>query len=120
MFAPGRPPILPNVTVYFEAGAVAAGTSIADLGAQRKQQLSQDQPQFALISEGAKTLDDGTAAYEIVYTFLVTEYNVTIQDKAVYVIRGTDLFSITGVDMPGSFAASEPKLNEAIYSFHLQ
>jgi hypothetical protein len=117
-FAPGPQPMVPDIVVYLES--VEAGTTIDELGPQRSQQLSQEMDEFQLISEGEVKLNDGTPAYEIECQFLVMQYNVYIQEKSLYVIRGTELFSITGADITSSFAASEAKLDGSIYTFHLQ
>jgi hypothetical protein len=124
-FAPGPQPIVPDIVVYLES--VEAGTTIDELGPQRSQELSQGMGEgdemvgeFMLISEGEVKLNDGTPAYEIECQFLVKQYNVYIQEKSLYVIRGTELFSITGADMTSSFAASEAILDGSIYTFHLQ
>jgi hypothetical protein len=117
-FAPGPQPILPIVAVYLEY--VVEGTTVAEFGPQQSQSLVLMMPEFILVSEGEVTLDDGTPAYELVYQFFVPDFNVQLQEKALYVIRGTEAFNISGVTMPTSFAANEPNLDASLYSFRLE
>jgi hypothetical protein len=73
---------------------------------------------YELLSEGEITLDDGTPAYEFVFSGTMQGY--LLITKCIIVIRGEDEFVVTGYSIPGSFEQDEPVLDEVIGSFHLE
>jgi hypothetical protein len=72
---------------------------------------------YELLSEGEITLDDGTPAYEFVFSGTMQGY--LLKTKCIIVIRGDDEFVMTGYSIPGSFEQDEPILDEVTGSFHL-
>jgi len=113
-----HPAQLPVVVVSL--GSVAEGTTLTGYGTQKEQDLSQTLVNYELVSQGEVTLDDGTPAYELVYKYLFKQFNMLLQSKLLYVIRGTEVFTITGVDMLASFTRDEATLDASIYSFHFE
>jgi hypothetical protein len=107
---------LPSVTI--SQSPVGEGTTLAEYGPQFSQDLGQHWGDYVLISHGEITLDDGTPAYEIVFTGTMEGYN--LKCKYVVVIQGAQAFYIAGLSMPASFEQDEEVLNDVIYSFNLE
>lgn len=107
---------LPGVTV--SQSLVAEGTTLAEYGPQFSQELSQHYADYELFSEGSITLDDGTPAYEIVFSGTMEGY--FLKSKYVIVIQGTQAFYIMGFSMPTTFEQDEEVIDEVIHSFHLE
>ena len=107
---------LPSVTV--SQSLVAEGTSLAEYGLQLSQDLSQHVGDYELLSHGSITLDDGTPAYEIVFSGTMEGYN--LKGKYVIVIQGTQAFYIVGFTMPTTWDQDEAVINEVIHGFHLE
>ena len=107
---------VPSVTV--SQSLVAEGTTLAEHGPQFSQGLSQHYADCELFSEGSVMLDDGTPAYEIVFSGITEGYN--LKGKYVIVIQGTQGFYIAGFSMPATFEQDEAALDEVIHSFHLE
>ncbi len=107
---------LPSVTV--SQSLVGEGTTLAEYGPQFKQDLSQHFADYELFSEGDITLDDGTPAYEIVFSGTTEGYS--LKGKYVVVLQGTQAFFIAGLSMPTTFEQDEAIIDEAIHSFQLE
>ncbi|MBE9501536.1 MAG: hypothetical protein IMY87_03810 [Chloroflexi bacterium] len=107
---------LPSVSVG--VSSVGEETTLAEFGPQLSQDLSQHVGDYELISEGELTLDDGTPAYEIVFSGTMEGY--TLKGKYVIVIQGTQAFFVMGFSMPAHFEQDEAVLDEVICSFHLE
>ncbi len=107
---------LPSVIV--SQSLVDEGTTLAEYGPQFDQELSQHYADYELFSEGSITLDDGTPAYQIVFSATMEGY--FLKGKYVIVIQGTQGFYIVGVSMPATFELDEAVLDEVIGSFHLE
>ena len=107
---------LPGVSVI--QSLVAEGTTLAEYGPQLSQDISQIYADYELFSEGSITLDDGTPAYEIVFSGIMEGY--LLKNKYVIVIQGTQAFAIMGFSLPTTFEQDEAVLDEVIYSFHLE
>ncbi len=107
---------LPGVSVRVQP--VEEGTTLAERGPQLSQELGQIWGDYGLVSEGEITLDDGTPAYEIVFSATMEGY--TLKCKYVIVIQGTQAFFIMGFSMPTTFEQDEATLDEVIHSFHLE
>ncbi len=107
---------LPGVSARVQP--VEEGTTLADYGPQLSQQMGQIWGDYELVSEGEITLDDGTPAYEIVFSGTMEGY--ALKCKYVIVIQGTQAFFIMGFSMPDRFEQDEAALDEVIYSFHLE
>ncbi len=73
---------------------------------------------YELLSEGEITLDDGTPAYEFVFSGTMQGYLLTT--KCIIVIRGEDEFIVMGYSMPARFEQDEAAIDEVIRSFHLE
>lgn len=97
---------------------VGEGTDLAEFGLQLSQDLGQHWGDYELVSEGEITLDDGTPAYEIVFSGTMEGY--TLKGKYVVVIRGTEAFFIMGYSTPAVFERDEATIDEVIRSFHLE
>jgi hypothetical protein len=107
---------LPTVSVNVQP--VEEGTTLAGYAPQLSQGLGQYWGNYELASEGEITLDDGTPAYEIVFSGTGGGY--TLKGKYVIVIQGTQAFFIMGFSMPATFEEDEATLDEVIRSFHLE
>jgi len=107
---------LPAVSISVHP--VGEGTTLAEFGSQLSQELSQHWGDFELIAQGEKTLDDGTPAYEVVFSGTSEGYN--LKSKYVIVIQGTQTFFLMGFSMPASFEQDEAVIDEVIHSFHLE
>jgi len=107
---------IPGVSV--SVSPVGEGTTLAEFGPQLSQGLGEHWGNYELVSEGEITLDDGTPAYEIVFSG--TSEGYTLKGKYVIVIQGTQAFFIMGYSMPASFERDEAVLDEVIHSFHLE
>ena len=107
---------LPTVGIYVHPAG--EGDTVAERGPQLNQGLAERVRGYELVSEGEITLDDGTPAYEIVYTSTTEGYS--LKSKLVIVIRGTDGFHITGYTMGPRFEQDEAAMGEVIRSFHLE
>jgi len=107
---------LPGVSVTVQS--VEEGTTLADYGPHLSQQMGQVWGDYELVSEGEITLDDGTPAYEIVFTGTMEGYS--LKSKYVIVVQGTQAFFVMGFSMPATFEQDEAALDEVIYSFHLE
>ena len=113
-FAP--PEGLPSVTV--SVSPVGEGTTLAEFASQLSQDLTQHVGNYELVSEGEITLDDGTPAYEIVFSGIMEGYS--LKCKYVIVIQEANAFLIMGFSMPALFEQDEAVLDEVIHSFHLR
>jgi hypothetical protein len=107
---------LPSVSVSVQP--VGEGTTLAGYAPQLSQGLGQHWGDYELASEGEITLDDGTSAYEIVFSGTGEGYS--LKSKYVIVIQGTQAFFIMGFSMPATFEEDEATLDEVIHSFHLE
>ncbi len=107
---------LPSVSVSLSP--VGEGTTLVEFGPQLAQNLGQYWGDYELISEGEITLDDGTPAYEIVFSGTMEGYS--LKAKYVIVIQETRAFFIMGFSMPARFEQDEAVLDEVIHSFHLE
>jgi len=107
---------LPGVSVAVQP--VEEGTTLAGYGPQLSQGMGQIWGDYELVSEGEITLDDGTPAYEIVFSGTMEGY--TLKAKYVIVIQGTQAFWVMGFSMPDRFEQDEAALDEVIHSFHLE
>jgi|GEM_PF-2470137 len=107
---------LPSVSVAVQP--VEEGTTLAEYGPQLSQDIGQIWGDYELVSEGEITLDDGTPAYEIVFSGTMEGY--ALKAKFVIVIQGTQAFWVMGFSMPATFEQDEAALDEVIYSFHLE
>ncbi len=107
---------LPSVSVAVQS--VGEGTTLADYGPQLSQGLGQYWGDYESASEGEITLDDGTLAYEVVFSGTMEGY--ALKSKYVVVIQGTQSFWVMGVSMPATFEQDEAALDEVIHSFHLE
>jgi len=107
---------LPSVSVSLSP--VGEGTTLTEFGPQLAQDLGQHWGDYELISEGEITLDDGTPAYEIVFSGTMEGY--TLKAKYGIVIQETQAFFIMGFSMPARFEQDEAVLDEVIHSFHLE
>lgn len=107
---------LPSVTV--SVSPVGEETTLAEFGPQFSQDLSQYVGNYELVSHGEITLDDGTPAYEIVFSGIMKGYN--LKCKYVIVIQEATAFFIMGYSMPARFEQDEATLDEVIHSFHLE
>jgi hypothetical protein len=107
---------IPSVSVAIQA--VEEGTTLADYGPQLSQGLGQIWGDYELASDGEITLDDGTPAYEVVFSGTMEGYS--LKGKYVVVIEGTQAFFIMGFSMLATFEQDEATLNEVVYSFHLE
>jgi len=106
---------LPSVSV--DVQAVEEGTTLAGYAPQFSQGLGEYWGDYVLASEGEITLDDGTPAYEIVFSGTGEGY--ALKSKFVIVIQGTQAFFIMGFSMPDRFEQDEAVLDEVIHSFRL-
>ena len=107
---------LPSVTVSISP--VGEGTTLAEFGPQFSQDLSQYVGNYELFSHSEITLDDGTPAYEIVFSGIMEGYN--LKCNYVIVIRETTAFFIMGYSMPARFEQDKATIDEVIQSFHLE
>ncbi len=107
---------LPGVSVI--QSLVAEGTTLAEYGPQLSQDISQIYTDYELFSEGSITLDDGTPAYEIVFSGIMEGF--LLKSKYAIVIQGTRAFYIMGFSLPTTFELDEAVLDEVIGSFHLE
>jgi hypothetical protein len=107
---------LPGVSVSVHP--VEEGTTAADYGRQASQKLGQIWGDYELFSEGEITLDDGTPAYEIVFSGTMEGFS--LKGKHVIVVEGAQAFFIMGFSMPATFEQDETALDEVIRSFHLE
>jgi len=107
---------LPSVSV--SVSPVGEGTTLVDYGPELSQGLSQHWGDYELVSEGEITLDDGTPAYEVVFSGTMEGY--ALKSKYVMVIRGAQAFFIMGFSTPARFEQDEAAIDEVIHSFHLE
>jgi hypothetical protein len=107
---------LPGVSVAVQP--VEEGTTLAEYGPQLSEGMGQVWGDYELVSAGAITLDDGTPAYEIVFSGTMEGY--ALKCKYVIVIQGTQVFWVMGFSMPATFEQDEATLDEVIHSFHLE
>ena len=63
-------------------------------------------------------MDDGTPAYEIVFSGAFEGLHLTCKD--VIVIQEANVFVVEGFSMPAQFEQDEAVLDEVIRSFHLE
>jgi len=74
---------------------------------------------FNLLSQTGVTLDDGTAAYEFVFTGISNlSPGYTSKCKYLIVLQGEQAFWIMAASDPALFQQHEPAINQVIYSFH--
>jgi len=107
---------LPSVT--FSVFPVGEETTLAEFIPQLKEDLSKRVGDYDLVSEGEITLDDGTPAYEIVFSGIMEGY--ALKAKYVIVIRRANVFLAQGFTMPPRFEQDEAAIDEVIHSFHLE
>jgi len=107
---------LPSVTV--SQSLLPEGTTLVEYGPQLSQDISQRVGDYKLFSETNVTLDDGTPAYEIVFSGTMEGY--ILKSKYVVLLQGTQAFYIMGFSMPTTFEQDEAALDEVIHSFHLE
>jgi hypothetical protein len=107
---------LPGVSVMVQP--VEEGTTLAEYGPQLSQDIGQIWGDYGLASEDEIALDDGTPAYEIVFSATMEGY--ALKCKYVIVIQGTQAFFVMGFSMPDRFEQDEAALDEVIRSFHLE
>jgi hypothetical protein len=107
---------LPSVSV--SVSTAGEDTTPTEFGQQMSQGLGEHWGDYELISEGEITLDDGTPAYEIVFSGTMEDYN--LKGKYVIVIQGTQAFIMTGFSSPGRFEQDEAIIDEVIHTFHLE
>ena len=113
-FAPAEG--FPSVTV--STSTMDEGITLDEFGPRFSQDLSQHWGNYELFSEGEITLDDGTPAYEIVFSGTAEGYN--LKGKYVIIIQEANAFFIIGFSMPARFEQDEAILDEVIHSFHLE
>jgi len=104
--------------VMVSAEVVGEGTTLADFGAQFSQGLGEHWSDCELFSQGEIALDDGTPAYEIVFSGTTEGY--TLKCKYVIVIQGSQAFFLMGYSMPDRFEQDEAAMDEVVCSFHLE
>jgi len=63
-------------------------------------------------------LDDGTPAYEVVFSGTLEGYN--LKSKYVIVIQEANAFFLMGFSAPARFEQDEAVIDEVIHSFHLE
>ena len=97
---------------------VDEGTTLANFAPQLKEDLSQHVGDYDLVSEGDITLDDGTPAYQIVFSGTMEGY--ILKAKYVIVIQEANAFLMLGFTMPATFEQEEAVLDEVIHSFHVE
>jgi len=107
---------LPSVSV--SVSLVDEGTTLAEFGPQFSQDLSQHWSDYELLSDGEIVLDDGTPAYEIVFSG--TSQGYTLKGKYVIVVQGNQGFFLIGFSMPARFEQDEAVMDEVIHSFYLE
>jgi hypothetical protein len=107
---------MPRVCIRIDP--IPGGTSLAEFGARVSQDLAQQWANYESFSEGEITLDDGTPAYEIVFSGTMEGH--TLKAKYVLVTRETQAFYISGFSMPASFEDDEAVLDGVIRSFRLE
>ncbi len=105
---------LPEITVR----VWTEETTLGEAASQLKKQFSEQVGDYEFLSEGEITLDDGTPAYEIVFSGTMGGYLLIC--KLVTVIREADVFLVQGFSLPDRFQQDEPVLDEVIRSFHLE
>ncbi len=93
-------------------------TTLADYASNLKKDISKHVGNYELFSEGEITLDDGTPAYEIVFSGTMEGYY--LKCKYVIVIQEASVFLLQGLTIPAQFEQDEAVLNEVIHSFHLE
>ena len=96
----------------------AEETSLAEAASKLKQQFSEVYPDYEFFSEGEITLDDGTAAHEIVFSATVQGYHHKC--KFVTVVHEGNVFLLQGLSVPECFEQDEAVLDKVIRSFHLE
>ncbi|MBA7685788.1 hypothetical protein ES703_94216 [subsurface metagenome] len=93
-------------------------TTLAEAASKLKKDISKHVSDYDLTSEGEMTLDDGTPAYEIVFSGTMEGYN--LKCKYVIVIQEANVFLLQGFTMPALYEQHEAVLDEVIHSFHLE
>ena len=93
-------------------------TTLDEAASELKKQFSEQVGDYEFLSEGEMTLDDGTPAYEVVFSGTMGGYLLTC--KLVIVIREADVFLVQGLSLPARFQQDEPVMDEVIRSFHLE
>ena len=113
----GVPEQLPSVAI--SATALPQEMSLAEYASQMIAILSQNYPQFQLISEREVTLEQATPGYEIVYTMPVAEDRL-VKGKDVLVLRGTQVFHLSAGDWASDFDGHLDVIDQVVYSFRLE
>lgn len=98
--------------------SVEEGTTLADYGRQASQGMGQVWGDYELVSEDEITLDDGTPAYEIVFSGTMEGY--ALKSKYVIVVQGAQAFFVLGFSTPDRFEQDEATLDGVIHSFRLE
>ena len=93
-------------------------TTLAEAASKLKKDISKHMGNYELFSEGEVTLDDGTPAYEIVFSGEFEGLHLTCKD--VIVIQEANVFVVEGFSMPAQFEQDEAAIDEVIRSFHLE
>ena len=105
---------LPSIVVR----AWTEETTLAEYTSNLKKDIGKHVGDYELVSEGEITLDDGTPAYEIVFSGTMEGYN--LKCKYVIVVQEANVFLMQGFNMPAQFEQDEAVLDEVIHSFHLE
>ncbi len=93
-------------------------TTLAEYASNLKKDIGKHVGDYELVSEGEITLDDGTPAYEIVFSGTMEGY--LLKCKYVIVIQEANVFLMQGFNMPAQFEQDEAVLDGVIRSFHLE
>ena len=93
-------------------------TTLAEYASELKKDISKHVGNYELMSEGEITLDDGTPAYEIVFSG--TMEGLHLKCKYVFIVQEARMFLMQGFNMPDRFEQDEAVLDEVIRSFHLE
>ena len=106
----------PGIT--FSVVPIDEETTLAEFIPQLKEDLIKHVGDYALVSEGEMILNDGTPAYEIVFSGIMEGY--TLKAKYVIVISRANAFLAQSFTMPPRFEQDEAAIDEVIHSFHLE
>lgn len=93
-------------------------TTLAEYVALLIHSLSQDWSNYQLVSQGEKALQNGTRAYEIVFSGTVEERS--LKCKYLVVFQGNDVFLVMGFSSPELFEQDEGRMDKFLYSFNLE
>ena len=120
IFQVAPPEHIPSVSIMLQS--VEKATTPAEAAAQCMKGMSEVYTEFEFVSEGGITLDDGTPAYEVVYTGSsprAAEW--VLKCKSVFVVRGTECFWLQSYTTPPDmYDEHVAVMDEVLYSFHLE